>query len=176
MRMIAEKPIKGRSRSIKFLFSNKPVKINGKNMVESVTFETTDGEIEVPCDLIVTAIGYLPNELPGMEIDGNHYRNAEGLIEEGLYVVGWAKRGPSGVIGTNKSDAAEVMQSLVRMLKAPKNSEDVLNILRNQEVTVINQMEWARINEEELRRGSEVGRPREKFLLIEEMIEIAKGS
>lgn len=176
MKMIAETPIKGRSRSLKFLFSHKPIEINGENSVKSITFETADGEIEVPCDLVVTAIGYLPNELSGMEIDGNHYRNAEGLIEEGLYVVGWAKRGPSGVIGTNKSDAAEVMQSLVRMLKAPKDSEDVLNILRNQEVTVINQVEWARINEEELRRGSEAGRPREKILTIKEMVEIAKGS
>jgi ferredoxin--NADP+ reductase len=77
-----------------------------------------------------------------------------------VYVVGWAKRGPSGVIGTNKSDAAAVMQLLVEDLKSPKNAGDVSELLTHQ--IVVSQDHWQKINEAEVAAGEPHGKPRRK--------------
>jgi ferredoxin--NADP+ reductase len=77
-----------------------------------------------------------------------------------VYVVGWAKRGPSGVIGTNKSDAAAVMQLLVEDLKSPKNAGDVSELLTHQ--IVVSQVDWQKINDAEVAAGEPHGKPRRK--------------
>jgi ferredoxin--NADP+ reductase len=138
-----------------------------------VTFETPHGEVTKECDLLITAIGYLPVQIAGLEVDGNRYRNNEGEISSGLYAVGWAKRGPSGVIGTNKSDAADVMKLLVSKLENPKASHDILLDLKESGVTIVDQAGWTRVNEAEVQNGEAKGKPRLKFLEIEQMLEIA---
>jgi ferredoxin--NADP+ reductase len=81
-------------------------------------------------------------------------------VKENLYVVGWAKRGPSGVIGTNKSDAADVMKLLVEDLKAPKDAGDINDLLGAHKV--ITQTHWENINATEISRGEPLGKPRKK--------------
>jgi len=81
-------------------------------------------------------------------------------VSENMYVVGWAKRGPSGVIGTNKSDAASVIELLVSDLKSPKNVGEISELIISQ--MVINQAAWQRINEAEVAAGELKGKPREK--------------
>jgi len=88
--------------------------------------------------------------------------NTDGRVKENLYVVGWAKRGPSGVIGTNKSDAATVIELIVSDLKAPKNAGDISDLLTNQ--SVIDQLAWQKINEAEVAAGQPLGKPRVKLL------------
>ncbi len=173
MRLISETPAKGIERELEFLFEHKPISINGSGKVESVTFETPHGEVTKECDLLITAIGYLPVQIAGLEVDGNRYRNNEGEISSGLYAVGWAKRGPSGVIGTNKSDAADVMKLLVSKLENPKASHDILLDLKESGVTIVDQAGWTRVNEAEVQNGEAKGKPRLKFLEIEQMLEIA---
>jgi len=90
--------------------------------------------------------------------------------------VGWAKRGPSGVIGTNKSDSTEVMHRLVESLGVPKNMADMLPLLKERGVKVIEQSGWMKINESELSQGVLQGRPRVKVTDVDEMLEIAQSN
>jgi ferredoxin--NADP+ reductase len=129
MLLISDLEDKGHARTIEFLFQHTPVVINGSDRVESVTYSTPDGEITIPCGLVITAIGYQAAGIDGIPYEKGKVVNNEGYVKENLYVVGWAKRGPSGVIGTNKSDAAAVVEKLVLQLAIPKNVGDVTDLL-----------------------------------------------
>lgn len=126
----------------------------------------------MPCNLVVTAIGYLPSEFPGLLRTDSQYENQNGWVADNVYVVGWAKRGPQGVIGTNKSDAAAVMETMVSKLKEAKPRIDVLPILQEREIQVVSQRDWTLINDEEVRRGVEQGKPRVKFTSVAEMLDL----
>jgi ferredoxin--NADP+ reductase len=87
--------------------------------------------------------------------------------------VGWAKRGPSGVIGTNKSDAADVMKALVsKLLETSKGDVDLSEELNG--VEIINQQGWEKINAEETSEGEKVGKPRRKITDISTLISSSK--
>jgi ferredoxin--NADP+ reductase len=176
MMEIAESPTRDVERTLRFLFEHKPVEIKGQDRVSSVIFDTPSGRLEVPCDLVITAIGYKPSGLPGLVIEGNGYANNEGLVSGNIFVVGWAKRGPSGVIGTNKSDSTEVIHRLVESLGVPKNKADMLPLLKERGVKVIEQSGWMKINESELSQGVLQGRPRVKVTDVDEMLEIAQSN
>jgi ferredoxin--NADP+ reductase len=163
---------RNRSRRLHFLFEHRPLSINGDSEVESVTFETPQGKIDVTCNLVITAIGYLPSEFPGLQQRNDHYENQDGWVADNLYVAGWAKRGPQGVIGTNKSDAVAVVQTLIHGLKEAKPAVNVLGILQERKVHVVSQRDWNRINDEEVQRGVEQGKPRVKFTSKAELLDI----
>jgi ferredoxin--NADP+ reductase len=78
------------------------------------------------CGLVITAIGYEAASIPGIPYERGKVINSDGRVNENMYVVGWAKRGPSGVIGTNKSDASDVMKLLVEDL-GKANSPHAIN-------------------------------------------------
>jgi len=154
-------------RSMEFLFQHVPVSINGDGKVESVTFKTPTGEKTINCGLVISAIGYQPKQSEGLTVEGSKLANIEGHISDNLYVVGWAKRGPSGVIGTNKSDAAEVMKKLVEQLAAtPKPSFDLGAQL---DAKIISQPIWEKINNAEVAAGEPLGKPRLKAVSREEL-------
>jgi ferredoxin--NADP+ reductase len=88
-----------------------------------------------------------------------------------MYVVGWAKRGPSGVIGTNKSDAAGVMELLASALITPKNAGDISELLTHQ--IIVSQQDWQRINEAEVAAGEAKGKPRVKSIERTELLKHA---
>jgi ferredoxin--NADP+ reductase len=85
-----------------------------------------------------------------------------------MYVVGWAKRGPSGVIGTNKSDAASVIELLGQDLSAPKNKNDITDLLQGK--TVVTQKDWEAINAAEIAAGEPLSKPRRKGLSWNELM------
>ena len=154
-------------RSMEFLFQHVPVSINGNGKVESVSFETPAGKKTINCGLVISAIGYQPKQSEGLTVEGSKLANIEGHISENLYVVGWAKRGPSGVIGTNKSDAAEVMKKLVEQLSAtPKPAIDLGAEL---DAKIISQPIWEKINNAEVAAGEPLGKPRLKAVSREEL-------
>jgi ferredoxin--NADP+ reductase len=86
-------------------------------------------------------------------------------------VVGWAKRGPSGVIGTNKSDAADVMKLLVEDLGTPNSSGDITDVITHNRV--VTQQHWQAINAAEVTAGESVGKPRRKSVTREELLKHA---
>ena len=173
MLLIAEQEPTNHARTMKFQFLATPIEIKGANRVEEVVFKRTgtDETFSIKCGLVITAIGYEAASLEGIPYEKGKVVNVDGRVEENLYVVGWAKRGPSGVIGTNKSDAADVMKLLVEDLKAPKNAGDVSEIIAHNKV--VTQMHWQAINEAEIAAGEPVGKPRRKAVTREELFKHA---
>jgi len=168
MHAIANNQIYPHQRSMEFLFEHVPVKINGDQRVESVTFNTPNGEKTIDCGLVVTAIGYQINGSEDVPIDLGKVVNHKGYVAENLFVVGWAKRGPSGVIGTNKSDAADVMNLLVSKLSATPKAEFDLNSMLH--ARVVSQPIWEMINTAEISAGEALGKPRLKAVSREDLL------
>lgn len=172
MLLIADKEETNHDRTMKFQFLATPVEILGKERVEGVRFKHTETgeEFTVPCGLVVTAIGYEAASLEGIPYERGKVVNSDGFVRDGLYVVGWAKRGPSGVIGTNKSDAADVMNLLVANLGEPKNFSDIVEILDIEKV--VTQQHWESINAAEIAAGQPLGKPRRKAVSREELLNL----
>ena len=173
MLLIAEKEATSHERTMKFQFLATPKEIKGNGRVEEVVFQKTGTEetFSVKCGLVITAIGYEAASLEGIPYEKGKVVNSEGRVTDNVYVVGWAKRGPSGVIGTNKSDAAEVMKLLVEDLKDPKNSGDVTDVITHNRV--VTQQHWQAINEAEIAAGEPVGKPRRKSVTREDLLKHA---
>ena len=174
MLLIAEQEPTNHARTMKFQFLATPVEIKGANRVEEVVFKKTgtDETFSIRCGLVITAIGYEAASLEGIPYEKGKVVNVDGRVTENIYVVGWAKRGPSGVIGTNKSDAADVMKLLVEDLKAPKNTGDVSEIIAHNKI--VTQMHWQAINEAEIAAGEPVGKPRRKAVTREELLKLGR--
>jgi ferredoxin/flavodoxin---NADP+ reductase len=173
MLLIAERERTHHERTIKFQFLATPKEIKGDGRVEEVIFQKTgtDQTFSIKCGLVITAIGYEAANLHGIPYEKGRVVNADGRITENLYVVGWAKRGPSGVIGTNKSDAAEVMKLLVEDLQSPKDLGDITDVITHNKV--VTQAHWQAINQAEVAAGEPLGKPRRKSVDREELLKHA---
>ena len=162
MLLIAENPKSEHERTMEFLFQHTPKEILGTDRVEGVVYATPNGDVTIKCGLVITAIGYHAQSIEGVPYDGGKVVNSDGHVSGNMYVVGWAKRGPSGVIGTNKSDAAAVMELLVSDLNSPKNAGDLSELLTHQ--IVVSQEHWQKINAAEVAAGEPKGKPRVKSI------------
>lgn len=171
MLLIAENPKSEHERTMEFLFQYTPKEILGSDRVEGVVYSTPEGDVTIKCGLVITAIGYQAQGIDGVPYENGKVVNTDGRVKENLYVVGWAKRGPSGVIGTNKSDAAAVIELLVSDLTAPKNTGDIAELLTHQ--IVVTQEHWQRINEAEVAAGEPLGKPRKKLVVREELLKLS---
>ena len=170
-----------RKLAIKFLLT--PVEILGKDKVEAIRLarnEVVNGKvsatseiIEMPCDLVITAIGYQVSPIPGVETANGKVLNENGLVADNLYVVGWAKRGPSGVIGTNKSDSSEVIRLLIGNLPtASKENPNIFKIFTSHQV--ITKSGWQKINNAEVEQGQAAGKPRSKVTAWKELLSLGR--
>ena len=171
MLLIAENPKTEHERTMEFLFQHTPKEILGTDRVEGVLYSTPNGDVTIKCGLVITAIGYQAQGINGVPYENGKVVNSDGRVKENLYVVGWAKRGPSGVIGTNKSDAAAVIELLVSDLQSPKNAGDIADLLTHQ--VVVSQELWQKINEAEVVAGEPYGKPRKKLVTWAELLERA---
>jgi ferredoxin--NADP+ reductase len=171
MLLIAENPKTEHERTMEFLFQHTPKEILGTDRVEGVVYSTPNGDVTIKCGLVITAIGYQAQGIDGVPYESGKVINNDGHVQDNLYVVGWAKRGPSGVIGTNKSDAAAVMELLVSGLKAPKTAGDISELMTHQ--VVVSQADWQKINEAEVAAGEAKGKPRVKSVEREALLKQA---
>jgi ferredoxin--NADP+ reductase len=148
-----------------------PIEIKGSNKVEEIIFainevkngkvSATDKTFSIKAGLVVTAIGYDCVEYPGVKIENGRIANIAGHVEHNIYVTGWAKRGPVGVIGTNKSDSADVVDLIIDSLKEPKNAAGIEGLLKSGH-QIIDQVGWEKINASEVISGELAGKPRIK--------------
>jgi ferredoxin--NADP+ reductase len=172
MRLITEHQKKGVARKLEIKFLATPLEIKGNGKVEEVVFginqveadnkiTSTNKTFSIKCGLVITAIGYEVGEFAGVPIENGRVANIGGKVEHNLYVAGWAKRGPNGVIGTNKSDAADVVDLLISELKEPKNANGISDLLKSSH-EVIGQAGWEKINASEILSGESNGKPRIK--------------
>ena len=168
MLFIAQNQKTEHERTIEFLFSHTPREFQGSSNVEGVVFLTPTGERTIKCGLVITAIGYNALDIPGVPFENGKVVNVDGRVKGNMYVVGWAKRGPSGVIGTNKSDASSVIELIGQDLAAPKNKKDISDLLKGK--TVITQKDWEAINAAEIAAGEPLSKPRRKGITWDQLM------
>ena len=168
-----------------FDFFAKPVAIEGDGRAERIIVERTEldesgsargtGETyAVPASLIITAIGYSTPAIDGVPYDerGTRFLNAGGLIGDRLYAVGWARRGPTGTIGTNRPDGYEVADQIAAAMPAGSGddragAEGLKSLLETRGVMATDYDDWHKIEETEV-GNARPGSPREKFVRVED--------
>ena len=168
-----------------FDFFAMPVELQGEGRVERLIVERTEldrdlrsigtGErYELDCQLVISCIGYRTPPIEGVpyEHGRGRFANSDGRILPGLYCVGWAKRGPSGTIGTNKPDGFAVVEMIDEDIGASSRKpgrQGLDALLAQRGVEAITFRDWKKIEEAEIARARK-GSPREKFTDIAEMI------
>jgi ferredoxin--NADP+ reductase len=174
--------------AIEFDFFAQPVALIGEDRVEAIEVERTEvvagrargtGETYcIPASLVVSCIGYRTHPIPDVPFDERQGRfaNDEGRILPGLYAVGWARRGPSGTIGTNRPDGQSVVEKISEDIEAgvlgrsgKPGREGFDRLAAERGLEVVTFRDWKKIEEAEERAARE-GAPREKFVDIEAMI------
>ena len=184
MKAIAEHEKKNVARKLAIEFLCAPIEIKGNGKVEEIVFQrnkvengivvATNETFSIKTGLVLTAIGYDSPEYPGITIEGGRVSNIAGHVEHNVYVVGWAKRGPIGVIGTNKSDSADVVDLIIKNLKEPKANEGITALLKSGH-EVIDQTSWEKINASEVISGEIAGKPRVKEVDWKLLISLGKS-
>ena len=184
MRLIAEQQKKAVARKLEIKFLSAPVEIKGDGKVAEIVFTVnkveggkvvaTKDTFSIKTGLVVTAIGYDSIEYPGVSIESGRISNIAGHVEHNVYVTGWAKRGPTGVIGTNKSDSNDVVDLVIESLKEPKTSEGITALLKSGH-EVIDQIAWEKINASEVISGEIAGKPRVKEVDWKQLISLGRS-
>ncbi len=201
LRLLAAKPRLGRTRTVHIRFLRSPVELTGNGRVErmvlgenrlvagrpgEVKAEATGRTETVTTGLVFRSVGYLGTGVPGVPFDakrgvipneGGRVVTAPSIVARGEYAVGWIKRGPSGVIGTNKPDAVESADLLLAdhaaaALNTPAAPDRtaVERLLASRGVRVVDWAGWQRLDALEKELGAARGRPRLKFTRVEEML------
>jgi ferredoxin/flavodoxin---NADP+ reductase len=209
LRDYAQRPPGSRSHRIELRFLRSPVEVLGdedgpvsglrvvRNRIEAddsgrLRAVATGEEEVIQCGLVLRSIGYRGNPLPGVPFDqrrglirndGGRVLGEDGGPLPGEYAVGWIKRGPSGVIGTNKKDAADTVARVVEdagagRLNEPASSEpEEIEAWLTENVSGLVTWEgWQAIDEHERGLGEPHGRPRVKLVRVPEMIAVAEGT
>lgn len=199
----------GKSCKIIMRFLTSPVEIIGKDRVEAIKivknelYQTEKGEIRpretdqfetIPVGLVFRSVGYLGTPLPGVPFyekwgtipnDKGRVMTAikDGQQVTGNYVVGWIKRGPSGVIGTNKPDSVETVEMLLEdfatnKLLAPTapTRTAIEGLLNERSIEYVTFEDWQKLDEIEQKRGASVNRPRVKFSNVDDMLEAIENA
>ena len=199
----------GKSRRIVLRFLRSPVEIQGDGKVERIVVARNElhrddsgairprdtGEREtIECGVVFRSIGY-----KGIGLDGVPFDDRRGVIPNdggrvvdpesgeqapGQYAVGWIKRGPTGVIGTNKKDAQETVDNLVADASAGRlpspagaaDPESVVQLLSERGPDAVSFEGWRAIDDAEQECGKPLGRPRVKFVRLDEMLDAARGA
>lgn len=201
LRELAQRPARGHDRRIVFRFLVSPVEILGKDRVEGVEvvrnelYRGNNGELRaratderevIPADIVFRAIGYQGVALPGVPFDpitatipndrGRVIDPLTGQARLGEYAAGWIKRGPNGIIGTNKPDAQETVEALVEDVRDQRLRREVLaarvfeRFLAERQGEVVSFADWKYLDAREVEKGEEMGRPRLKFARVENML------
>jgi ferredoxin--NADP+ reductase len=203
----AREPLSEARRRIVLRFLRSPVEIRGDGRVEAIDVRrneivqaddgslrprAADDEVEtLDCGLVLRSVGYRAVPLPGVPFDERSYilPNDRGRVLApdgeplpGVYAVGWIKRGPTGILGTNKRDAEETVTRLTEdlsagALAAPKSAggDEIEALLRERRPELVTIEGWRAIEADELRRGEEQRRPRVKLSSREELLAAARA-
>lgn len=200
LRGYAERGPRGAKRRIVFRFRTSPIEIKGDGRVESIVLGRNDLEDEggrvvakdsgvreeLPAQLVVRAVGYRGVATPGLPFDerSGTIPHADGHVEgtRNAYVVGWIKRGPSGVIGSNKRDSQDTVDTLLADLAdaeladfGPDHDEQLARWLVERQPKVVTGDHWKLIDDYERVAGEKVGRPRVKLTNVAELLRIGHG-
>jgi ferredoxin--NADP+ reductase len=159
---------------VRFAFNLTPAGFEGEGQLEAVRFTGPDGqELHLPAQLAVTCIGYRSIPCCTAEPQEGVFPNEDGKVEDGLYVVGWAKRGPSGTIPTNRKESHTVADKIAEEVAASgkPGQEGLQRLAARHGGRVITLADWEKIDAAEVARA-EPGRPRHKFTSVDEMLAV----
>ncbi|WP_019932677.1 FAD-dependent oxidoreductase [Nocardia sp. BMG111209] len=191
-------------KRIVFRYLTSPTAINGTDKVESIEFahnelvadgsghlvaRATDRLETLPASLVLRSIGYKGRPVPDLPFDerAGVVPNAQGRVLSGdepltgVYVSGWIKRGPRGVIGSNRVDATETVEHLLAdfvegRLTAPQSDRAALRaLLVERQPDLVDREGWKAIDAAEKTAGKSGGRPRVKLTSLEELLKAARG-
>jgi ferredoxin--NADP+ reductase len=180
-------PDPAKPKRMVFDFFARPVRIEGNGKAERIIVERTElddkgaargtGETyEVPASLVISAIGYSTPPLEGVAYDerGGKFLNEGGRIADRLYAVGWARRGPTGTIGTNRPDGYEVADLIASAMpagtsEARAGADGLKRLLDGRGVMATDYDDWRKIEQVET-ANARPGSPREKFVRPEEWL------
>ena len=201
LRSWAQRPLRGKPRRLHIRFLHSPVRIVGDKAVEGVALERNapvghgqvrgTGQVEtLRVGMIFRSVGYRALPLAGVAFDAasstiphveGRVLDAKGQPAPGEYVTGWAKRGPTGVIGTNKSDSAETVAHLLADLasgaaRKGRGAERLPALLDRRGVEYTDWPDWLRLDDHEVELGRVQGRPRVKIPCLRSMLELARGA
>jgi ferredoxin/flavodoxin---NADP+ reductase len=195
LRGFAQRAPAGKPKTIRFQFFLSPVEINGDERVEEVVLVRnrlvdgkavpTNEKIALACGLLVRSVGYRGVALPGVPFDDARgtiaHEGGRVLDAPGVYCAGWIKRGPTGIIGTNKKDATETVTLLledaaagVLPQKPDATAEAVDALLAERGAEAVLYDGWAAIDELERTAGEKLGRPRLKLTSWDELLDAAR--
>jgi len=196
LRSYADKPLRGAKRRIVFRFHTSPIEIKGDSRVTSIVLggnelvdeggrlvaKDTGAREELPTQLVVRAVGYRGVPTPGLPFDerSGTIPHTDGHVDgtDNSYVVGWIKRGPSGVIGSNKKDSAATVETLLADLAAADLAdelEDPADWLLSRQPRLVTNDHWKVIDAHERNTGGPMGRPRVKLTNVAEFLRIGHG-
>jgi ferredoxin--NADP+ reductase len=200
LRGYADREPRGAKRRIVFRFRTSPIEIKGEGRVESIVLghnelADDDGRIvakdsgereELPAQLVVRAVGYRGVPTPGLPFDekSGTIPHTAGRIDgrRNEYVVGWIKRGPTGVIGSNKKDSQDTVDTLLSDLSGAElagfeadYAEKLVEWLLERQPKLITDDHWKLIDEHERSAGQPHGRPRVKVTSVAELLRIGHG-
>jgi len=181
----------GKAKRLVLTFFRSPLAIHGIDQVESIELvknvldgdgrAVPTGEREtLSCGIVFRSVGYRGVALPDVPFDEESgvIPNVRGRVAAGVYCAGWIKRGPTGVIGTNKKDAAETVELLLEDLRdAPRKgmtADDVDALLDERGIRRVLYDGWRAIDEHERTAGGKRGRPRVKLCTWDELLEAAE--
>jgi len=180
LRQVAHRtPRNGRPRIV-IRFESVPTEVLGDRRATGVRL--ADGEV-IEAGLVIRAIGYHGEPVADLPYDAatGTVPHVRGRVEPGVYVAGWAKRGPSGFIGTNKTCAQETVAALLDDLDSGRlptpvgAAASVETVVRGRCPDVVDLAGWRAIDAEERRRGAARGRPRAKIVAVDEMLRVARS-
>jgi ferredoxin--NADP+ reductase len=177
-------------KRVHFEFYAAPVEILGGDRVEGLKVERTKVEggravgtgefFDIPCGLIVAAIGYRGAPVAGAPFDQKNgiVPNDDGRVADGLYAVGWIKRGPTGVISSNRPDGVAVAQHIRDDFADAAGSKPgrpaLEKLLGDRKVRVVSFHDWKRLEAAEAKNGG-ARRPRKKFVAVRDMLDYLDG-
>lgn len=179
-------------RRIALRFRLTPTRLTGDHAVTGVVLARPDGTTEtIETSLVIRAVGFRGRPVPGLPFDSSAgiIPNDAGRVVDpmtghpmpGLYCTGWIKRGPTGVIGTNRVDSSETVASLLsdvthhRLPNPPLRAAQLTDLLRERQPDVVDASGWWRIDEAEKSAGRASGRTRVTLLGFEELLHAARG-
>jgi ferredoxin--NADP+ reductase len=203
LREFARRTPTGKPRVVRFCFRVSPVAILGDERVEAVDIVrnrleadasgrviavATDERELIPCGIVFRSVGYHGVPLPGLPYDERtgtipndrgRVLGPDGRPIAGLYCAGWIKRGPTGVIGTNKKDATETVDLLLEDARTgalpARGDGSIDDLLAEREVEVVLYAGWDAIDTVERGRGEPLGRPRVKLCTWDELLAAARS-
>ncbi len=206
LQQIHDQGDRGNPRKLHLCFLISPTKIEGSEKVEGLELvhneivkeggvlraKATDEVMHLNVDMVFRSIGYMGEAIPGLPFDDRRgtLPNDQGQLLDGVdgkllnqeYTAGWIKRGPSGVIGTNKQDATETVSRLKKNWQTspppqPKLVQhDLLDLLKKKKIQFVSFEDWKKLDKIEVELGQQNGKSRHKICEIPEMLDLIRST